>query len=316
LYELVRLLNNADLSKLTPFELNGYRVGYVRPTLARMLCCEAPACFASDMQERLTFVLPTVGCEELSDRLAHTHAALADRGLLPKPVAETVDVRVSLTAPPLFRANRNLVFPLGLKGRGVHLVIQYADGDYLIAQRSDRVFTYRGCFDVPVGGVLPSDADPWQHAQVEAWEEAGMRPDLLENPSAAAVLTYARTVQGSFAQGAYAPAFPFETDGGTNWDEVFYWHLIVPEDFRPQAIDGEVRRFHRLTPADLLASLANNASSWKTNSGVMLLQCLANDPRIPSEVVDREGLSELLLALSDGAGVGGVDGRGTRLQSC
>jgi hypothetical protein len=43
----------------------------------------------------------------------------------------------------------------------------------------------------------------------------------------------------------------------------------------------------------LLESLNQNSSRWKTNSGVILLACLAQDPKFADQI-DTQGLAPLL----------------------
>jgi hypothetical protein len=57
-------------------------------------------------------------------------------------------------------------------------------------------------------------------------------------------------------------AFPFETDGGMNWDEVFCWTVTLPEGTLPAPRDGEVKSFERMTPEALVESLRSEPDAW------------------------------------------------------
>jgi hypothetical protein len=76
------------------------------------------------------------------------------------------------------------------------------------------------------------------------------------------VLRYARNVQGREEGGNYKRAFPFETDGGMNWDEVFCWTVTLPEGTLPAPRDGEVKSFERMTPEALVESLRSEPDAW------------------------------------------------------
>jgi hypothetical protein len=291
-YELVRRLNDANLKLLKPLFTDDQHVGYVRFALAQLLVAQAPEVFSCG-DEGILSMGPAANADERTLALAAMQLRLAAHGSLPAPVREVCDVRVSLETPVLFRVNRTLVFPLGIKARGVHLVLRYENGDYLISQRSEKVFTSRGCYDVTVGGVLPAGADPWLHVQTEAAEEAGILAEYLESCGDASLLSYVSNVQGTASPGLeYQRAYPFETDGGTNWDETFCWSGRLPDRFKPEALDGEVKRFLRMSPQELLCSLTLSPNHWKTNSGVMLLQNLAQVLSTDDEgkAFDREGL--------------------------
>ena len=145
-------------------------------------------------------------------------------------------------------------------------------------------------------GLLPSGKDPWDHVKVEANEEAGLSYGAIRPSGDARVLAYARNVQAQLQGDQYKPAFPFETDGGTNWDEVFYWIATIPDNISPVPRDGEVKSFLRMTAVELIQSLRTEPQEWKTNSGVMFLQALALDPRYSNNFTsdERNALKALL----------------------
>ena len=113
------------------------------------------------------------------------------------------------------------------------------------------------------------------------------------------MLRYARNVQGREEGGNYKRAFPFETDGGMNWDEVFCWTVTLPEGTLPAPRDGEVKSFERMTPEALVESLRSEPDAWKTNSGLMLLQVLAEDLRTRPMFTDEERLELQALSVPD-----------------
>jgi hypothetical protein len=277
--ELIKQLNNAKLDELFRFEISGEHVGYVRPELAQMLIVRAPDFIGQTDAQTISVVAENLSPGQLTARFKALHEELAAEGGFPKPAPEFTDVRARMTDEPLCQINRNLIFPLGIISRGVHLVVTYENGDFLIAKRSDTVFTFRGAYDVCVGGLLPSGKDPWAHVKTEAAEEAGFGASTLKPDAEAMVLSYARNVQGEQQGAVYKPAFPFETDGGTNWDEVFFWPVTIADNVVPAPQDGEVSVFERMTPSALVHSLRTEPQSWKTNSGVMLLEVIALDPR-------------------------------------
>lgn len=276
--ELVKQLNNASFDDLWRFEIKGRHVGYVRPELAEKLVAAAPEFLGQTGARTLSVVAENLTPDQLTERFKALHEKLAASGVLPKPAGELTDVRASIADEPLCQINRNLIFPLGIISRGVHVILQHENGDFVVAKRSDKVYTFRGCNDISVGGLLPSGKDPWTHVKTEAAEEASLAPEDLKPDGPAMVLGYARNVTG----------FPVETDGGTNWDEVFYWTVTIPDSVTPAPRDGEVKSFYRMSPEDLIKSLREEPGSWKTNSGVMLLEYLAKDPRYSKHFTDDE----------------------------
>lgn len=295
--DLIKRCNDADFGRLYGFAVDGKHVGYVRPQLANKLLHNAPELFVKTGANMLQLAAGGLSPRQITDRFIALHERMAADGILPHPANESTDVRAQITDEPLFAINRNLIFPLGIKSWGVHVIMTYENGDFVVARRSNKVFTFRGCYDVPVGGLLPSGADPWDHVKIEMAAESGLAPDVIKPGSEASVLAYARNVQGQHVDNAYKPAFPFETDGGTNWDEVFYWSTTLGNDVVPKPRDGEVKSFHRMTPEELIRSLKTEPDSWKTNSGVMFLAVLAKDSRYSLHFTDedRRDIQKLLI---------------------
>ncbi len=273
--DLVKQLNDAKFGELFRFEIADKHIGYVRPELAQALIERAPDFLGQTGPQTLAVIAEGLSPQQLTERFKKLDEDLAADGILPKPAAESTDVRARITDAPLCQINRNLIFPLGIISRGVHVILTHENGDFVVAKRSDKVFTFQGAYDVPVGGLLPSGKDPWNYVKVEAAEEASLGEGSLKPGGDAIVLAYARNVQGTKDK----PAFPFETDGGTNWDEVFYWTAVIPDGVTPTPRDGEVKSFQRMSPAALIDSLRTEPQNWKTNSGVMFLEALARDPR-------------------------------------
>jgi hypothetical protein len=295
---LIKILNNSQLADLLCLKISNNTVGYIRPKLAEFLLKIDPSLISKTNKNTLTIYAGEYSASELADKFMEIHESGAATGILPKPANEFVDVRVSLYDTPFFKVNRNLIFPLGIKSWGVHLIITYENGDFAIARRSERVFTYKNCYDVPVGGLLPSGKDPWLHIIQEAAEEAGLPLNLVRCTEEAAVIAYARNIQGQRIDGKYMPAFPFETDGGTNRDEVFYWPVTIADDVELRPCDGEVKEFLRMTPIELIHSLKTAPETWKTNSALMIADVLARNPLHSSHfsVEERAQLQRLRIA--------------------
>jgi len=301
LLTLPRLCTNGQLIQGVPLNIAGQLAGVLRPELAeKIIATQTQHILRPTNREA-----PQQGLE-LAPDFAHAPTAalavlqdeLAAKGILPSPTRENerVDIKLSFGDAPLAQADRNLIFPFGIKVWGVHVLVHFENGDYLIAQRSQKVFTFRGCYDVPIGGLLPTGAQPWEQAVREAEQEAGqaMQDAILATSAGNAhMLAYTRDVRGQPER----PAFPFETNGGLSRDEVFYWVATIPDDVQPTPRDGEVKNFTRLSPSALLESLITQPEQWKINSGVMLLMDLLENGHIPQDHPEYEGLKVALKAM-------------------
>ena len=291
--EYIDGVNSAKLGALYPVTTQGVRFGYIRPELAAKLADNEPEVFEFEFGSRLpTLALRSEGKtpEQITEMVAGAHARLAEKGILGPIRGEKVDVKENLTDSALFRADLNLVFALGLKSWGVHIIPEYANGDILIQRRSNKVFTFPGKFDL-FGGVLPSGKDAWEQARNELFQEAGLRGQW-EPLEAGVAFAYDREVRGRVGNdGKYKPEYPPQTDGGTNRDEIFYWKVRIPDNVRPYANDGEVGKFLRISQ-DELREMLRHPADWKTNSAVMMMHAVGipeanllviNDPRPVSQ---------------------------------
>ncbi|MCK5384219.1 MAG: hypothetical protein KAJ29_01490 [Alphaproteobacteria bacterium] len=290
--KLIELFNNASLAALCPLFRLSHHIGFIRPELAHTLTSNAP-----DLFEHKNGTL-IIGSEELSsetltEELINLHTQLADKKILPELAPEIVDVTPVDENVVLFKLNRNLLFPLGIKSRGGHLILKYENGDFLVARRSSKVMLFKECYDVPVGGILPSNISVEDHIYTEAQEEAGLSPeDLIEISPRYSIVGARQVIGQKITNDDYEPAFPFETDGGTDFGEAFYWIATIKNGVEPCPKDGEVKKFLRFSPDTLIDTLKHEPKKWKINSGIMFLHALSHTNE-DSLVIDEATQSHL-----------------------
>lgn len=250
--------------------LNGHQVGYVRKSLALRLNETAPD-FLNANSGAIRIQSANPSPQNLTGKFENLHKHLSQKGLLPGIAPEKVDVRPVGGGDPLFRINRNLIFPFGIRSRGGHLIMRYENGDFLVSRRSDKVMLFRGCYDVTAGGILPASGNINQHVFKEALEEANLSENDVRNLKGPFVIFGAREVRGDSKN----PAFPYETNGGTDIGDAVYWEAVLDNDAYLNPNDGEVSLFVRMSPDELASSLQDEPENWKINSGVMYLHALS-----------------------------------------
>ncbi len=104
-----------------------------------------------------------------------------------------------------------------------------------IAQRSASKPTDPGLFDNLVGGGVPLHQPPAETLVREAWEEAGLPPDMASRATPGRVLRLERDIAEGFQR---------------EW--LYAFDLELPASWQPQNQDGEVQGFCLLPVADAL----------------------------------------------------------------
>jgi 8-oxo-dGTP pyrophosphatase MutT (NUDIX family) len=223
------------------------RIGYVKPDLAAAL-----GDFVS-IAGRTATIDPNEAY-----RLNDIAASLATRfGYRTR--GEDFDVRATPDSPALTTLDRGALPAFGVSGRGVHLngYVRRRDGIHLwIARRSATKKLDPGKLDNIVGGGVSAGMTPFETLLKEAAEEAAMPADL-----AARAIETARI------------AYDMERPEGLRRDVLYCYDLELPEDFTPQAADGEVESFS-LLPAAALPAIMTTGDEVKFNVNLVLIDFL------------------------------------------
>ena len=139
--------------------------------------------------------------------------------------------------------DRNTAPFLGIPSIGVHLNCYVTDdegqiGGLWMAQRSSTKSTFPNCWDVTVAGGQPHSLSFAENLKKEAWEEAGVPPDVVASKAQAV---------SCLSQMTSKP------DGSCLKHSLYYcWDLPVSNDFEPRPVDGEVTQFELVSPEKLL----------------------------------------------------------------
>lgn len=157
-----------------------------------------------------------------------------------------------------FYLERGCVAFFGVKAWGVHVngYVERPDGLYMwVAKRSAKKIAWPGRLDQIVGGGQPAGLTPLENVIKEAEEEAGISEELASKAEYKTTLSYA-----------------VEWEGLHN-DEMFVFDLLLPEEFIPEPVDGEVESFH-LVAIEEIADIVENTSEYKDNSALVIIDFL------------------------------------------
>ena len=180
---------------------------------------------------------------------------LSERGLC-RLRGEEFDVRATADGPALTRIDRGAIPPFGIEACGVHVngLVHRPGGVHLwIARRASDRLLDPGKLDHVVAGGIPAGLDQARTLIKEAAEEAAIPADLASRAVPIGVISYV-----------------MERAEGLRRDRLYCYDLILPEDFVPEASDGEVEAFE-LWPLDRAFEAVRDTDDFKFNVNLVLI---------------------------------------------
>jgi hypothetical protein len=256
----VRACNNAGLpGARIPFLVGQQAVGWVAAGIASAL-------------EGMVGVHRSPGHVTLTDRSALPGIArtLSERGLF-RWRGEAFDVRATPDGPVLTQIDRGAVPSFGIQAEGVHVngLVRRADALHMwVARRAMDKVLDPGKLDQIVAGGVPAGLGPAATLIKEAGEEAAIPPALAAKAVQVATIGYA-----------------MERPEGLRRDRLHCYDLALPEDFTPQAADGEVEAFE-LWPIARAVEAVRDTGDFKFNVNLVLIDLFIRQGLIAAAEAD------------------------------
>lgn len=202
---------------------------------------------------------------------------LSERGLC-RLRGETFDVRARPDGPVLAQIDRGAIPSFGIRATGVHVNGLVRHGDDLqlwIARRAMDKQLDPGKLDHIVAGGVPAGLSAAETLVKEAGEEAAIGPELASTAVHVGVIGYS-----------------MERPEGLRRDWVHCYDLMLPEDFTPEAADGEVE-FFELWPLGRAVEAVRDTDAFKFNVNLVLIDLFLRHGLIAAPEADtlREGLN-------------------------
>ena len=241
----VRACNNAALpGERLPFRIGAASVGWVKPDFAARL-----AAFPEFVVGPDAVVLAD------ADALPMIARRLSDAGCY-RWRREEFDIRAEPDGPVLARLDRGALPSFGVMAVGVHVngLVRRPDGLHVwVARRAANKLLDPSKLDHIVAGGVPAGLTPDQTLLKEAEEEAAIPASLARQAVPVANIRYA-----------------MERPEGLRRDLLYCYDLDLPEDFRPNAADGEVEGFE-LWPIARVMQAARDTDEFKFNVNLVLI---------------------------------------------
>jgi 8-oxo-dGTP pyrophosphatase MutT (NUDIX family) len=249
------------------FRVEGHVVGWIIPERVQRLLAW-PTVFVSTAQGiELAPALDTA--QARTSALAEVARALGDEGELSAWRDERYAVAADSRSEPLFALER-----AAARYFGIHTFAAHANGlcgvadrwRMWLARRSPTKAIDPGLLDNLVGGGIAEDSDAESTLRKEAFEEAGIAPDLARRARAAGTVEICR-----------------DQSDGLQRETIHVYDLWLPEDFTPRNQDGEAVE-HLLCEPQTVVSILDSDDITADASLVIvdfLLRsgCIARDDR-------------------------------------
>jgi 8-oxo-dGTP pyrophosphatase MutT (NUDIX family) len=241
----VRACNNAVLpGERLAFRIGAVQVGWVKPDFAARLAAFPEIATAADgVTLTDAAALPAIA-RRLSDAGCYRWRR------------EAFDIRAEPDGSVLAQLDRGALPSFGVMAVGVHVngLVRRRDGLHVwIARRAANKLLDPSKLDHIVAGGVSAGLSPAETLVKEAAEEAAIPASLACRAVEVATITYA-----------------MERPEGLRRDLLHCYDLELPDDFAPQAADGEVEAFE-LWPIARVAQTVRDTDAFKFNVNLVLI---------------------------------------------
>lgn len=258
------------------FSLGGQPAGWIDPAIADRLEQEGLGSRAEGFALANPADLETLGEKLAQEGFYRSHH-------------ELFDVRVDVGQPAIARIDRGALPLFGLVAIGVHMngLVRKQNGLYLwTGRRARNKRLDPGKLDHLVAGGVPAGHSPAEALLKEAAEEASITPEIAAQAQEVSRIVYA-----------------LNRPEGLRRDILYCYDLFLPEDFTPEAADGEVESFS-LIKLEEAFELVRETDEFKFNVNLVLIDLFLRhgliNPTSPEGQALQRGLAYGLSPASPG----------------
>ena len=253
-YHHIEFCNRHSFDDYLPWKFKNQQIGWIKKSFTQHLNAW-PHIFL--VQEHCVHLqLTEHNAEEISKQLKPIIKQLVQQKLIKHDHNEPFPVVTDDRENPITIIDRSSAATFGIKAFGQHLngyLIKNGQYYLWIAKRAGGKMTYPGKLDHIVAGGLPCGISLQKNLQKECMEEAGINSTLADKAISVGTVSYTH-----------------ESSEGIKPDTLYVYDLLLPLDFVPKPVDGEVESF-TLMPIDEVINIVATTNQFKNNCNLVLI---------------------------------------------
>jgi len=227
------------------------QIGYVHRKIAKYILLNVKGIYL--LEQKIYF--ENISQTKLKKVILKITETLSEKKKLFIPADELFSCRNTIEGKELFKLDRKLVEFLGIRGYGVHLIIYIKRKNSYklwVPKRNKKKLVSPSKFDNSVAGGVRAGEGIFEALEREAYEEAGLKKEQLNNVKLVGTLNY------NWKNSLYT----------LRRDTLYLFDLEVDNNFKPYCLDGEVEKFELMDWKKVL-KLMQNTNSIKNNCNVV-----------------------------------------------
>ena len=227
------------------------QIGYVHRKIAKYILLNVKGIYL--LEQKIYF--ENISQTKVKKVILKITETLSEKKKLFIPADELFSCRNTIEGKELFKLDRKLVEFLGIRGYGVHLIIYIKRKNSYklwVPKRNKKKLVSPSKFDNSVAGGVRAGEGIFSALEREAFEEAGLKKEQLNNVKLVGTLNY------NWKNSEYT----------LRRDTLYLFDLEVDEKFKPYCLDGEVEKFELMDWKKVL-KLMQNTNSIKNNCNVV-----------------------------------------------
>ena len=256
-YKWIKLCNTFDLSNFVPFICSNKIIGWIPKNKIKWFDEERSVFDCSPEKVKLSEKL--ISPKDRTSAIAKILLKWKNLNRIPNWRDEKYSVYYSFKEKPLFQLERAAALIFGIRCYGVHLngIFGNENNQTLwIAKRSNLLKNFPGYLDHIVAGGLTAGLKPSEVLIKECHEEANIPSSLANKSKSVGVVSLFMDHKGFIKN-----------------DILFCYDLVLPENFKPKNLDGEVESFNLKTYAQL-KDLILKTEKIKLNCNLVMIHFL------------------------------------------